>query len=448
MSLPRYPKYQESGIEWLGPIPVDWEVVRLKHVALVKMGQSPSSEDCNQEGIGVPFLQGNSDFGEMSPEPRIYCDCAVKMAMSGDLLFSVRAPVGAINIADQIYGIGRGLCAIRAAHEVHSTYLRYMMELARVELFSVATGSTYEGVSVEQVGNVRIVRPSWSEQVAIATFLTRETAKIDALVAEQENLITLLAEKRQAVTSHAVARGVSPNARMKDSGVPWLGEVPTHWTVCAVRHVLTSIEQGWSPECVNRPAEGREWGVLKAGCVNGGTFSPNENKALPEALTPNQDIEVRNGDLLMSRASGSPALVGSIAYVSEPPPRLMLSDKIFRIHLQPVVSPRFFAAAFASRYLRHQIEQAISGAEGLANNLSQSSLKSFTIAVPPADEQTKIVAFVEAEIARLGALTAEAERVIALLKERRNALISATVTGQINAHGIVSQSAVREELAA
>ncbi len=109
-----------------------------------------------------------------------------------------------------------------------------------------------------------------------------------------------------------------------------------------------------------------------------------------------------------------------------------MSDKIFRIHLQSGVSPRFLAIAFASQYVRHQIEQAISGAEGLANNLPQSSLKSFTIAVPPINEQAGIVTFVEAEKAKLTALTAEAKRAIQLLKEHRSALITAAVTGRVD----------------
>jgi type I restriction enzyme, S subunit len=457
MSLPRYPQYKNSKVEWLGRVPHGWDVMRLMRVASVNDDVLPESTSPTFEIEYVDIGSVSLDRGIERAEKLIFSDApsrARRLVRDGDVLVStVRTYLKAIapveNQPENLV-VSTGFAVIRPMLKLCPGYAKYALQTTGFvdEVISRSTGVSYPAINASDLVRISIPVPSLDEQAAIATFLDRETAKIDTLIAEQEKLIALLAEKRQATVSHAVTRGLKPDAPMKDSGVAWLGKVPAHWTVCAVRRVLISIEQGWSPECVNRPAEGREWGVLKAGCVNGGTFSPNENKALPEALTPNQDIEVRNGDLLMSRASGSPALVGSIAYVSEPPPRLMLSDKIFRIHLQPVVSPRFFAAAFASRYLRHQIEQAISGAEGLANNLPQSSLKSFTIAVPPADEQTNIVAFVEAEIARLGALTAEAERVIALLKERRNALISVTVTGQINVHGIVSQSAVREEIAA
>jgi len=274
--------------------------------------------------------------------------------------------------------------------------------------------------------------PPIEEQSAIATFLNRETGKIDALIAEQEKLLTLLAEKRQATISHAVNRGLNPSAPMKDSGVPWLGEVPAHWKVLALRRLIDRFEQGWSPECEARPTDPGEWGVLKAGCVNGGEFDAQENKTLPLSLVPREELELKSGDVLMSRASGSPKLIGSVACVMNPPSHLMLSDKIFRIRLSADVDPRFFAVAMGSTPLRQQIEQAIGGAEGLANNLPQASIKDFWMSLPPVEEQLTIVDFLVCERAKLDDLAWTAERAIALLKERRSALIAAAVTGKID----------------
>ncbi len=285
----------------------------------------------------------------------------------------------------------------------------------------------------------KLALPPLHEQTAIAAFLDRETAKIDGLVAEQRRLMELLKEKRQAVISHAVTKGLNPHAPMKPSGIEWLGDVPEHWEVCAARRVIARIEQGWSPECFARPAEPGERGVLKTGCVNRGAFNEQENKALPDTLLPMLEYEVRPGDVLMSRASGSPELVGSTAYVHAVRPRLMLSDKAFRIHPEPAIDKRFFATAFNSRYLREQIERAISGAEGLANNLPQSALFAFSICVPPLHEQTSIVKHVAGTTATFDTLTAEAARAIELLQERRTALISAAVTGKIDVRGIAQR---------
>ena len=122
--------------------------------------------------------------------------------------------------------------------------------------------------------------------------------------------------------------------KYKPSGVEWLGDMPKHWVIASVRRILRRIEQGWSPECFSRSAGPNEWGVVKSGCVNRGVFVEQENKAFPEALEPIPEYEIRIGDVLMSRASGSPELVGSTAYIAATRPKLMLSDKIFRIDLQ------------------------------------------------------------------------------------------------------------------
>ena len=143
--------------------------------------------------------------------------------------------------------------------------------------------------------------PSNPEQSAIAAVLDRETARIDALVARKERLIELLQEKRTALITRAVTKGLDPNVPMKDSGVEWLGGIPAHWGVKRIRHVVRRVEQGWSPDCENREADEEEWGVLKAGCVNRGIFVESEHKALPAGLEPIPGLEIGPGDLLMSR---------------------------------------------------------------------------------------------------------------------------------------------------
>jgi len=149
-----YPEYKESGVEWLGEIPKHWELKKIKFISKINMGQSPASEDCNQDGIGLPFLQGNGEFKEKFPEPQNYCQVARKVAEIGEILFSVRAPVGASNIADKKYGIGRGLCSFSASEKLSKDFLWWLVTLIKVELDSVSTGSTFEAVSVEQVRNV------------------------------------------------------------------------------------------------------------------------------------------------------------------------------------------------------------------------------------------------------------------------------------------------------
>ncbi|MEJ5174078.1 restriction endonuclease subunit S, partial [Erwinia sp. MYb416] len=214
-----------------------WSVTRLKFIASINMGQSPSSEDCNIDGNGLAFLQGNGEFGKVNPREKQYCPVPKKIAQPGELLFSVRAPVGAINIADKQYGIGRGLCSIQGAINVQQSYLWWIFPSYKNQLDAIATGSTFEAVSTEQVQNLYVTLPSYIEQERIAAFLDHETAKIDSLIEKQQQLIELLKEKRQAVISHAVTKGLNPDVPMKDSGVEWLGEVPEHWIVKPLRYL-------------------------------------------------------------------------------------------------------------------------------------------------------------------------------------------------------------------
>lgn len=454
MSFPRYPKYKASGVEWLGKVPEHWEVKRLKRACSV----FPSNVDkktydgetpvrlCNYTDVYYnEVITAAMDFmAATATEDQI----AKFTLRAGDTIITKDSETAddiaiAAHVPEDLPGVicGYHLSMVRPAPETSGAFVKRLFDsIYAKSCFAVlANGLTRVGLGQHALDNVELPFPPLPEQTAIAAFLDRETGKIDALVAEQRRLMELLKEKRQAVISHAVTRGLNPAAPLKDSGIDWLGQVPAHWTVATVRRIVQRIEQGWSPDCFGRPAEPQEWGVVKSGCVNRGLFMEDENKALPDNLEPVPEYEIREGDVLMSRASGSPELVGSTAYIHQTRPRLMLSDKIFRIHLEPQMEKKFFVAVFNSRVMRSQIERAISGADGLANNLPQSAMKTFFCAIPPLAEQTAIVAHLEQELAKFDTLTAEAQRAIDLLQERRTALISAAVTGQID---------VRREVAA
>ena len=194
-----------SGVEWIGEIPAHFGVKRLKYMADLNMGQSPPSEEYNSDQFGTPFLQGNAEFGLHHPTPKIYCPTAKKHASPGDILLSVRAPVGAINVADQEYGVGRGLCAIRPrTNQLECRYARYLLDVVRTELYAAANGTTYDAVTVNDVSNITCVVPPLAEQKEIAAFLDRKTGQIDKLIAIEGRKIELLKEYRQSLISHVV----------------------------------------------------------------------------------------------------------------------------------------------------------------------------------------------------------------------------------------------------
>ena len=265
----------------------------------------------------------------------------------------------------------------------------------------------------------------------IAGFLDRETAKIDALVAEQEKLIALLQEKRQAVISHAVTKGLDPNVPMKDSGVEWLGEVPGHWEVLRVRHLssfLTSGPRGWS----ERISE------IGAKFIQSGDLTDDLSIAFDEAkrVTVNDDAEtartkLADGDVVVcitGAKTGNVAVCSAVtedAYVNQHlcliRPRPAILSDLLATYLKSDAGQKYFAVA---QY-------------GLKQGMSLENIKEAPVPVPPVQEQRQIVRVAQHASTSIGALVNEARTAITLLQERRTALISAAVTGQIDVRGLV-----------
>lgn len=450
----RYPAYKDSGVEWLGKIPAHWEVKRLKTISTVELSNVDKKSVEGQEAVRL------CNYTDVYYNERITSDLEFMAATAtpeqarrfslraGDVLITKDSEswtdiaVPAV-VSEDLPGVlcGYHLAHIRPGNDCDGAFLsRAFAAIGPRDQFQVAAnGITRFGLGGDAIRTGLFALASLAEQRAIAAFLDRETARIDALLAKKDRLIALLQERRTTLITRVVTKGLDPDVPMKDSGVEWLGEIPAHWEVKRLRHLLLRIEQGWSPDCENREADEDEWGVLKAGCVNRGAFIESEHKALPGLLEPIVSLEIAEGDLLMSRASGSRELVGSVAVVPKCRPRLLLCDKVFRLHPHVERADRYFLAyAMNSRVARSQIEVVLSGGSGLANNIAQEVVKDLLLAQPRLPEQRAIADFLDRETARIDALVAKIRDAIERLKELRTALISAAVTGKID---------VREEVA-
>ncbi|MCD0418668.1 hypothetical protein LOC51_15735 [Rubrivivax sp. JA1024] len=447
MSLQRYPEYRESGIEWLGNVPSHWLIKRLRFVVELNPSKSEiSGLDRTTEVSFVP-MEAVGDDGFVSLErtrPIAEVEAGYTYFRDGDVVLAKITPCfengkGAL-MRGLENGIGFGTTELIVARPISSEIFGSMLNwIFRAPNFRAQGEASMYGAGGQKrvpddfVRNCAWALPPLNEQAFIAAFLDRETAKIDALIAEQEKLIALLAEKRQATISRAVTKGLDPSAPMKDSGVPWLGKVPSHWDVVRIKRLISSIEQGWSPQCENFPvASSQEWGVLKVGCVNGGVFRPAENKKLPPELEPVPTYSLKRGDLLISRAN-TRELVGSAAAVEDDFDNLMLCDKLYRLRLdEERCRSSFLAAYLGTPQARSQIELEATGASSSMLNIGQAAILDLPAPVPSVAEQGRILQFLAVEIERLEALHANAQDAINLLKERRSALISSAVTGQID----------------
>ena len=409
----RYPEYKESGVEWIGKFPKNWEVKRLKYVADLNMGQSPPSEEYNSDQIGTPFLQGNAEFGKHHPTPKIYCPTAKKHASSGDILLSVRAPVGALNSADQEYGIGRGLCAIRPrTNQLERHYAKYLLEVVRTELYVVATGSTYDAVTVDDVSNLTCVVPPLSEQTQIADFLDQKTEQIDELIRIKERRIELLQEQRTALINQAVTKGLDPNVEMKPSGVEWIGEIPKHWEVKKIKHVTTFVSEKSMPET----------DAIKISPEN---VESKTGKVLDFYSSYDSiGVKFQVGDVLFNKIR---VYLNKVVF-AEYDGYSLGEMIIIRPSLQDI-SKYLFYLMLSNRFIEY------------CNSISRGAKMPRTdvydilnaqIPIPSYQEQTQIVNFLDCKTQQIDELMNAEQRKIELLKEYRQSLISEAVTGKID----------------
>ena len=455
MSFARYPAYKDSGVEWLGEVPAHWEVRRLRHAVQLNPSKSEVRHLPGKTEVSFLPMEAIGDDGSLDRErsrPISEVESGYTYFRDGDVTIAKITPCfengkGAV-MRDLLGGIGFGTTELIVARPddavVSSEYLDRIFNshpFRRLGEAAMYGAGGQKRVPDDFVRDFAIALPPREEQADIETFLDRETAKIDALVAEQERLIALLKEKRQAVISHAVTKGLDPSVPMKDSGVEWLGEVPAHWEVVRIKHVVASIEQGWSPQCESYPVESADqWGVLKVGCVNGGVFNPDENKVLPDDLTPVPALAIRAGDVLVSRAN-TRELVGSAATALMDYPNLLLCDKLYRLRLNHKMNaPQYLAYFLGCLPVREQIELAATGASSSMLNIGQATILELRLPHPDVEEQLAITAHLDAVTARMRDTATEAEAIIAALQERRSALISAAVTGQIDVRGAPEQA--------
>lgn len=326
---------------------------------------------------------------------------------------------------------------LRVDSRTDPRFVYYWMnnELCR-EQFAFLSNSTsgLANLNGTVLGTARLAFPKYEEQERISNFLDEQTARIDALIAEKERLKSALLEWQSAeLTRHCYGADLP----CIGTGNHWIPLLPQGWVVVRLKHLVIGIEQGWSPECVARFAEPGEWGVLKAGAANGGRYREMEHKALPSHLEPIANLEVKPGDVLITRASGTAEYVGSFAYVYQTRPRLMLSDKNFRLKFSasPRLLPELLAWAANTDTVRQQVLQFVSGAEGLAKNIGSGNLREVWFPVPPADEQPEILRHIRDSRERVESLCAHLDEHLSKLHEYRASLISSAVTGQLNIQG-------------
>jgi type I restriction enzyme S subunit len=430
--LPKYEKYESVDLGWEERLPASWSALRLKHlVRLVRRPVQDSDEivTCFRDGT-VTLRSNRRTDGFTNADKEI----GYQGVRKGDLVIhAMDAFAGAIGVSDSdgkstpVYSV-----CMAFSEKASARFLAYALREVARRGYITALGQGIRERSTDfrwtNASEVRLPVPSIEEQRLIAAFLDYETARIDELVREQQRLLTLLWEKQEATISRVVRRGLNDDAAIKDSGVEWIGSIPAHWAVLPLKRdacLVTSGSRGWASYYSDNGALFIRIGNLtRTGLTL--DLSDSQRVNVPPGAE-GERTRVQAGDVLFSIT----AYLGSVAIapIGLGPAFVSQHVALVRLHGNLLSSPWVgfvTLSSVGSSYLDSQ------GYGGGKIQLSLEDIKGMLIPVPPLAEQHAITQFLDAELKRLEALRNTAKQTSTLLQERRSALITAAVTGQID----------------
>ena len=425
-----YPEYKDSGVEWLGNVPKHWNVTRLKHMAQIRNGQDYKLVEATS---GYPVMGSGGQFTYATKF--MYDKESVLLGRKGtiDKPLYINKPFWTV---DTMY-------YTEINKDIPAKYLYYLALTIQFDRYS--TNTALPSMTQEHLGNYSFGVPaSEAERTQIANFLDHETAKIDTLIEEQQSLIRLLKEKRQAVISHAVTKGLpsitGADAPMKDSGVEWLGEVPEHWIVAGFKKYLDSIVdyRGKTPNkadsgiflvTARNIKKGRVDYSLSQEYVSESDYAAVMSRGIPQL-----------GDVLFT----TEAPLGEVAQVDRTD--IALAQRIVKFSgVRDVLDNTYLKFFIMSDAFQQGLMTFATGSTALG--IKAERFVYLKQLLPPLHEQQQIVAHIQSTLEKLNAIGQEAAQAIKFMQERRTALISAAVTGKIDVRNWVAPATATEPAA-
>ena len=415
--LTRYETYKPSGIDWIGEVPIDWKTLRIKNVASIVNGSTPSSS-VEEYWDGDIIWATPGDFNKFDKiiddsESKIteagYKSCGTSMVPVGSVVITTRAPIGNVLIAGKELCTNQG-CKSLVPNRIESRFLYYIISISSIELNILGQGTTFLELSKESLGTFKLPLPKYDEQLAIANYIDDQTQKIDQLIANKKAQVEKLKELRQIEINNAVTKGLNPNTEMKDSGIEWLGKIPKHWEVKRLKNILLNINSG-------------------DGISN-------------DELVEDGEIEVYGGNGVMGytdkfNSDGKVIIIGrvgakcGVTYLVDK--KIWISDN-----------------ALQSRtYQNYEFVYYLIDAMNLNNYANQNAqplitggiLKGLYAALPPKNEQVEIADFLQQRTTAIDQLIKNIEAQIEKLQELRKIRIYEAVTGKIKVNAYAEKTA-------
>jgi type I restriction enzyme, S subunit len=364
-------------------VPENWLAVKLADISKIEMGQSPDSRSYNNKGEGLPFFQGKAEFGKLYPTVRKWCTEPTKIAESGDILLSVRAPVGPTNLALEKCCIGRGLAAIRAETPIDQKYLFHYFRNIEPWLSQQGTGTTFAAISGEFIRNLEVSVAPLNEQKRIADKLDSLLAKVDACQTHLDRVPQILKQFRQSVLAAATSGRLTED---------WEGN-REEWKNCTLGSVITDIRYGTAKKSIYGLKNGIP--VLRIPNIISRKIDPTDLKFAQFDEKEIETLSLKTGDLLLIRSNGSVELVGKVAAVDPEFEGYMFAGYLIRLRFDPEkVNPDFISLYLSSPAIRDHIEHTARSTSGV-NNINSEEVKAIPLELPSLEEQSEIVHRIE-----------------------------------------------------
>jgi type I restriction enzyme, S subunit len=431
----RYPAYRGSGIDWMGEIPSHWKVSKASWLFSIGSGTTPNSDDPIHYGGDIPWITTSELRESVINETektltrhalkvytslRIHPKGSVAVAMYG-------ATIGRIGVLGVPATVNQACCVFSSAQHIETQFWFYWLQMRRPYLISLGYGGGQPNLSQDLLRSIRVPVPHPREQREVATFLDRETAKLDALIAKKERIIELLQERRTALIMRAVTGGLDPSVPTKNSGVEWLGDTPAHWDIAKIWRISTA-RSGATPS----KDEPKYWDGsipwvspkdMKRRLIDSSEDTLTEQAIAETGITlfgPPVVLIVVRGMIL---AHSFPVALAVVPVTINQDMKALTFCK----HIQPLFVVRFFEG-IGKHLLVAIVEEAAHGTRAIR----MDQWRQVAIPVPPEPEQILIIRFLDKETARIDGLVAKVRTAVMRLKEYRISLISAAVTGKID----------------
>jgi type I restriction enzyme S subunit len=432
-----YPEYKDSGVDWIGKIPCDWDMWKITHACpYVASGTTPKADGDVyyggenlwvttgelREGVIFDTLKKVTDKALLDmPTLRLHPRGSVSIAMYG-------ATIGRLGIFGKEAATNQACCVMPPSATIQNKYLFYWLYATRQEIINLSSGGGQPNVNQEKIASLKVSCPNYNLQTTIANFLDHETAKIDTLIEKQQQLIKLLKEKRQAVISHAVTKGLNPVAKLRDSGIEWLGEVPEHWIVAGFKKYLNSIVdyRGKTPEKHDSGVFLVTARNIKSGAINYDASQEYISEDDYESVMCRGKPKI--GDLLFT----TEAPLGEVASVDRED--IALAQRVIKFDGQPGILNNFYLK-YLIMSMQFQQSLMMFSSGSTAPGIKAERFVYLRSLIPPLSEQLEIVDYIESVAKKIDNLIVKAIDGIEIMQERRTALISAAVTGKIDVRG-------------